>query len=397
MSQLGRLGRAAVFCLLPAAASGGAMALPALLAVGGAASLNIKLLVAAAQRAGPATLLFLAWLVWALASTAWSPEPQAAAQAARTLATIAFGAVFVIGAIADGRAKRWTRAGLLAAVLVLMLLLAIEAGFDMPLNRAMAEPDAPDWVIAVNPGRGVTVLITLIWAAAASLLTSRWRLRLPAAAALTIAAALLALQFAQFANAAAFAFGLAAVALGYTAPRFGLWLLCAGWAAWLLCAPFAIHWLLSTWPAPEDVPFGLAHRLGIWEYVSGRILEQPWIGHGLDASRAVTDHILVAGAPAPAVPLHPHSASLQIWYEMGLVGAALMAAALLATGRALSRSFGQDRVLAAMACGVIASLGVTANVSYGLWQEWWTAAIVISVACAGAAARLRGTEARDPT
>src|SRR6185369_10055965 len=109
--------------------------------------------------------------------------------------------------------------------------------------------------------------------------------------------------------------------------------------------------------------------------------ENFWFGHGLDASRTAPQLLPVrADYSVAAIPLHPHSGSMQIWFEQGAVGAVLAAAVLLVGGWSLSRRFGDNRFAAAAAAATIASLGVIANVSYGLWQEWWDATILLAAA-----------------
>src|SRR5262249_38949885 len=105
---------------------------------------------------------------------------------------------------------------------------------------------------------------------------------------------------------------------------------------------------------------------------------------GLDASRAVTDRLQVRDVNIRAIPLHPHSASLQIWFETGAVGAALAAGTLIAAGFALSRLLANNRPTAAASCATLASLGLIANVSFGLWQEWWIATMFIAAALTAA-------------
>jgi hypothetical protein len=43
----------------------------------------------------------------------------------------------------------------------------------------------------------------------------------------------------------------------------------------------------------------------------------------------------------------------------------------------------------AAACALRASLGAVANISYGLWAEWWVATIFVGAALAGALAVYR--------
>ncbi len=387
MLKLAALGRVAFFGLLPAAASGGALAMPAILAVAGALSFRIRGLL---PKPGAPTfsILCVALAAWALISAAWSPASASAlAQAGRALATLVLGVLLVRAAIDSPEAQKLTRACTLAAFTVLALLLAIETIWAMPLNRA-AQPLETDLVaLARNPGRGSTVLLALFWGCAGAVLSAGGAWRWLALLALTAVMAGLAPQFDQLANAAAFAVGLAGFGLGLLAPRLALPAVCGGWALWLLGAPFAIPALTGSGLLPEGLPLSWAHRLGIWEYVSARIPEHILIGHGFDASRAVEGRIEVAGVSLPAVPLHPHSLSLQIWYELGIVGAGLAAAAFIAAGLALSRALAANRAAAAGACGALAALGLVANISYGAWQEWWLASLIAAAAAVGAARR----------
>jgi O-antigen ligase len=206
--------------------------------------------------------------------------------------------------------------------------------------------------------------------------------------------AALSLPSGQLAHSIAAAAGLFVFALAYAAPRLAV--LAASWpfAVWMLIAPFVTPLALANPKLIERLPDSWAMRAGIWDYVCVRILENPWFGHGLDASRAVTDRITVRGLEIRGIPLHPHSASLQVWYETGLVGAALAAAALLVGGWALSRAAKERRAAAAAAAASLASLGVIANVSYGAWQEWWIATMFVAAALVGAVFTLqdaRGT------
>jgi O-antigen ligase len=184
-------------------------------------------------------------------------------------------------------------------------------------------------------------------------------------------------QFGQRADLAAFGAGLGAFALGLAAPRFALVAVSGLLAVWMLAAPFATPVLLAQTDLAERLPFSLAHRIGIWEYVCNRIGESPWIGHGLDASSAVDDKIMVQGKESSAISLHPHSASLQIWFETGAVGALLAAAALLTAGWRLSSALADNRAAAAAVCGALASYGLLANVSWEAWHEWRQAAMLL--------------------
>ncbi len=380
-TDLGGSARAAFFALLPAAAVSGGLAIAVLITAAGALSFRSSLIRQVTEIRPIIVLALLAFVAWAIVSSAWSPYPDHV-QAPKLAATIGLGLVFAWAA-ARPDSRRLTRAGCLAAFLVLAALLAVEGFADLALNRAV-RPDAPDWVLEGNPTRGAVILLALTWAVAGGLWVwgRRWRPTLATAALLI--GAVIAGQFHQLANVIAFGLGLGAFGLGFAAPRLAPLLVTGAAAFWMLAAPFLTPLAFADTRFVESLPYSWAARAGIWDYVCARIAERPWIGHGLDASRAVTDFIQVQGRATEAIPLHPHSASLQIWFETGLIGAGLAAAALLLGGRSLSRAFAQNRAAAAAACGTIAALGFIANVSYGIWQEWWIAAMFLAAAAIGA-------------
>jgi O-antigen ligase len=101
----------------------------------------------------------------------------------------------------------------------------------------------------------------------------------------------------------------------------------------------------------------------------------------LDRMR-VTDPARRAWFAEPHVqilPLHPHNAALQVWLELGAVGAALAAALAWLLGVAAARA-----TCPAAAAGALASGAVTAMLSFGAWQAWWIAAgLLAAAACAG--------------
>lgn len=376
--SIGGFARATLFALLPAASAGGGLALAPLLFASGVGSLRPPLLRADLARP-PLWLIALAlFMAWLALSALWSPYDDAY-QALRFTLTLATGLLF---ARAAGAEPRLTLAAGIAALIVLAALLTVEATLDMPLNRA-ANPGLETWQLAGNPGRGAAVLTALIWAGLGYLLHRK--LGIVAAIAL-VGAGALASQFGQAANIAAFAIGAVGFALGYLAPRIAPLLIGGGLAAWLLLAPFATPLLLSA-ANTAALPYSWAARVEIWRYVCARIAEAPWIGRGLDAARVDEGVINVQGEIVSAIPLHPHSASLHIWFETGAAGALLGAAALALGARSLARGLAGQRAAAAAACGALAAIGVIANVSFGAWQEWWNAAILIA---AGLVAALAG-------
>jgi exopolysaccharide production protein ExoQ len=133
----------------------------------------------------------------------------------------------------------------------------------------------------------------------------------------------------------------------------------------------------------------IIHRVEIWNFAARRALDRPIAGWGLDGARwmpggdadvvlatcafALDPHYVLRGN---ALPLHTHSAPLQIWLELGGVGAVLGAALVLwAAGRA-DALYGAARDRAVLAA-MLAAMFSVAFVSYGVWQSWWIAACLL--------------------
>jgi O-antigen ligase len=378
--RIGQLSLAGFFALLPGACVGGGLALPTLAALAGLAGLRPSKLLESAKR-NPTPLIFLGtFVLWAIASTLWSPWPDHR-QALRLAATVGGGLLFCAAAGADEKARRVTEAGGLAALWVLMALLCVELFFNLPLNRAMQTHESRLWVLERNPGRGVTMLVVLGWGVLAALLARGGPLRLALALISSVLIGAFSGQFSMDANMAAYAAGLLAFGFGFALPRLAILATSGAVSAWLIAAPFATPLLVSDRRLVDELPQSWAIRTEIWKFASARIHEAPWIGRGLDASRSFgADRINVRGLITHAIPLHPHSASLQIWLETGAVGALLGVAALMSGAIALSRGFALNRPAAAAVCATIASFAVISNVSFGAWQEWWQATAFLGAA-----------------
>ncbi len=376
------------FATVPAVATGGALALPLVQTLAGLFGAPWAGLWRGARAAWPALLAALLFVGFALASTAWSPYRPAALDAVQGL-KLALGvlsaALFTAAAGPSPQARALTRSAAIAAALVLIVMLSVEAFADMALNR-MAQPDAETGVLERNPGRGAAVLIIIGLGAMGGLVggdgleRTLWKVIL-------IGMAVMASQFNMSANVIAVAAGLMAFLVAYQAPRFTLAAVGLGLAGWVIAAPFALTWLARQENLASQLPLSWQVRLDIWSYVGARVWESPWIGHGIDASRTIQGLGQIGDLRFPQVPLHPHSAPLQVWYELGAVGAGLLAALLAAGGLAASQALARQPGAAAAACGGIVALAALWSVSYGAWQEWMVALAGIVLALANAARR----------
>ncbi|MEQ1809425.1 MAG: O-antigen ligase family protein [Terricaulis sp.] len=313
-------------------------------------------------------------MVWAALSSLWSPWDGETN--VKIVAMLGLGLLFGSSVVTPQQA-RWTLAGASAALLVLILLIVIEAMGDSSLNRA-ANPTAGEFAWTQNPARGAVVMLALLWPATAWMLDSKAAWRWLAIASFLAGAVFVALQFDQLSNLLGLCIGAAFFAFGLAAPRLAILIPAFGLAAWLAMAPFAMLAVVGAFQAPAWLPHSWDVRLGIWRYTSERALEQPWLGHGLDAARSITEMTVYDGEALRVIPVHPHNASLQIWYETGVIGVVLGVALLVWLGLRLSRAYATARPQAAAAAAVLAMFGAMANIGWSLWQEWWMATIILA-------------------
>ena len=191
-----------------------------------------------------------------------------------------------------------------------------------------------------------------------------------------------------------------AVLIGWTVwgiervlPTIGVKLVRAAVVIFLLGFPFAAQHLptpdkLDKW---EGVHTSALHRMVIWRYVADHIAEKPIAGWGYESSRII-GHKETFSTTLPSgivltgeiLPLHPHNETLQVWLELGAVGAGLLAVFLWVVIGSLQKS--EYRHAAPYAAAMIAGTFFICNVSYGIWQSWWTSCVWLTAALLAAIA-----------
>jgi O-antigen ligase len=312
-----------------------------------------------------ATILF-ASLIWAAASTTWSPyHPSKPGNS--TILKLAFELPLYWSAISAARRAdpvlRTRALHVLAwGCAVFGLVLLEEAATRGALYKAVHvsyEPIRSD-LAESNVGHSSQVL-ALIWPLAAYGAPRRWRPWL---------------TLAMVAGT-----GAAALAFGYDEPMIGLvlapvtalivwrWpdrgpkLMAAAAAVLFLAMPLAI-WAVRRFFDYEAIRHALpltdSMRMGYWSHAIDWIRLRPVRGWGLDASRMF----------GPGIVLHPHNNPLQVWLELGGVGA-VAAAAFWSV--ALTRLSRPTPSLAAAATAACAAVYLLSGVNFGVWQEWWLA------------------------
>jgi O-antigen ligase len=333
-------------------------------------------------------ITLLLGLVWASISTTWSPFGQKVLEDNQALK---LGLELPLYWSAWCAARRADPALARLALVVLTwglglygTLLLIEAVTNgavyQALRNAIHDPIAAD-LGRKNLAQGSFVL-ALLWPVAAA---GGYRAGAPAWLAAPMIAGTGVLAWRFLSDAPVLAIGLAVIVgmAVWNWPKGGPRTLAAAAALQILLMPvlvlavasLGLHW---------DAPLSWAERLGIWGRTAEWITQHPLRGWGLDASRTF-------GA---AIPLHPHDSALQLWLELGPIGAALAAIAWLLSLRRLSNP--TPNLIAAAAAASAAVYLLFGAVNFGVWQEWWLALAALVAAIAALGQRLDAASAPRP-
>lgn len=345
---------------------------------------------------GSVLLVAIALGAWAMVSALWAIRPPQALEMGATVTAMALLAGGAACAVAkDDAAAQVFLAR--SAVFGLILGLCI-AAFDQASSNAVRalvrglREAPPTLVYGLKPAASVLGML-LPLAAAAPGLSARHRIAILLAGIVVIIA--LPGDSAKLAVVA----GVVVLALASRWPRFVPRATGAALGAALLIMPIVVGGALHSGAPGERIPPSAMHRLVIWDFAIARIAERPILGWGMEASRdipggqgqaprEVLDRLGVHSPPwleafadprVQLMPLHPHNGALQIWLELGLVGAVIAALLVALLGRAAARA-----AHPAAAAGALAAGFTTGMLSFGVWQPWWIAAELLAlVALAG--------------
>jgi O-antigen ligase len=315
----------------------------------------------------PVAVVLLIGLIWAAMSSAWSPfHPSKLGN--NTAFKLSLQLPLMWAAVCAARRAEPRLRELALKVLafggaVFGLLLLMEFATDAKvyetIHVAYYEPIRHD-LAQVNVAHSAFVLALIAPLAAGA----AWRARLSPwiAAPAALGAVLAALRFK--AEAPALAILLAAI-VAYAVwrwPRGGPRTLAAGAVIYSLGAPFVI-WGLRAAGLYEQiqarVELSWSMRMDYWRHAADWTRDHPLRGWGLDASRVF----------GPGIVLHPHDDALQLWLELGAIGAVLAAAFWWIAINRLQRER-SDPAAAAVAASVAIYL-LFGALNFGVWQDWW--------------------------
>lgn len=353
---------------------------------------------------------FAALVVWAYVSTLWALAPTASA--ATRLLPLFIAALCVTAWAKERGADPLYIRDLCIGCAIAALIYVFEGISWGWLTRAIHGVEWRDIINDETGGiavmslliSGTVILSLFIWPAVTGLLMygRRWE-----AVILFVVVAALSVGFGSES-------GLIAILLGW----FVWWLVAiagrkavAGLSVLfiiiVLTTPFIFMRVLTTETISRIVtevphaPNSALVRLMIWKFTSERIAERPLAGWGFDAARRIPgggDKFILKNAAGQMVtdelnlPLHPHNQILQIWLELGAVGALIVAftGAVLIVQTAKLPPVARNGSIA-----LITSVLVFDCLSYGAWQSWWIAAVILVAVSQASVNRLSARPSGD--
>lgn len=338
----------------------------------------------------PVAVALLLGLIWAAVSTVWSPfHPSKPGN--NTALKLAFQLPlywsFICAARrADPRLKTlaarilaWGGAALGTVLLVefaldAMIYERIHFLFYKPIRHDLAE------VAVAHTTFILALLWPLCWVAGMKARVTPWILA-PMVAGTLAAAVRFGADAPVLSITLAALVGLAVLRWPTAGPR----ALAIAAVIYVLLAPTVVYLVRATGRYDQiehTIPLSWSMRMGFWSHAVDWIRAHPLRGWGLDASRMF----------GPGIILHPHDGALQVWLELGAVGAFLAAAIWWLS---LERLVRRNSSVAAAAIAASASVYLLFGaLNFGVWQEWWLA---LGALIAGVGGLLLGPERASPS
>ena len=342
--------------------------------------------------------------LWALLSATWSLAPMASLSKPLFLlgGSIGVGLIASMSGQIDRARLESISVGIIIGLAIGGTLLCIETLTNQAISRTLIsniawlrqgyekhitiENDVVVMVSEANINRRST-LVTLLLLPTALLVWVCFRSRRWRFAGLigvgVVTAILLAATSHQSSQAAIVAGG-AAFAMALASPKVARWLVGAAWCvSCLLTVPLvvALHGT-EIHKKPEALANSARHRIVIWNATVEEIKKAPLLGIGADATATRTARLesqIKRQAEAPrdgqyvvTTARHAHNAFLQVWYELGFVGATLFALIGIAAIAVIGRL--PVQVQPVLLGQFAASAGMLAF-SFGLWQLWLQGAL----------------------
>ena len=330
----------------------------------------------------PLGMASLAFLAWALVSILWSASPATTALSLlEALVPAASALIIAVGLSGQTRhfSSRTAALGLAFGLALACAVMLLDLATGMSLQRVLGSR-AQAFVLNRAILTVLVVSTPVLWWLA------RDRL-LPPSVYLAFGGLLAVSVISSHSGAAVVGSACALLIYGLAryAPRSAVGALLIGAFLSLAAAPIIGETLFrSISKAAHERMTGASSeaRVAIWRSFEVAVRERPLLGWGFGVSPVIADDPRVRQIDPDTRAMlgvgHPHNAALQIWVELGAVGAALAFLVFAFLLRSIARL---DAGAAAPRLALVAGAGMVALVGHGAWQGWW-------IACLGLAAVL---------
>ncbi|CAA2136368.1 MULTISPECIES: O-antigen ligase family protein [Methylobacterium] len=326
--------------------------------------------------ATPIGLAALGFVVWSLASIAWSPAQDLSWRNIQEFLPTIAGA-YLLARLAPGNMPAFTPRLAAWSIALAGLYIVVALAAHLPLHRAMGSRVAlfvfnrpaltilpvmgPLAYLLHRRGQGIAALLVLVIGTGAILRS------ISGAAALGLAAGAVTALIAVL-----------------TPRRVGLAIVGAMLGLALVLAPVEGDILQKVMPDAVHerlVQSSSRARVAIARSFGAAVALDPWRGAGFGTSARFIETPVAARIEPGLRPMlavgHPHNIFLQIWAELGIVGAGLASAILMMMLALIAR---MPRGEGVVALGLVGSCTAVAFVEHGAWQGWWIAALGAAVA-----------------
>ncbi len=318
----------------------------------------------------PAGIATTAMLLAMAASLPLAHAPRSSAQELGGLCVAAAATVLLMAALTTF-APRHRALLVFAGLSIAAALIASDLMGGLWLRRLVGGREA-----TFVHNRNLVTLTLLLWPALALLLAAR---KLWLAPPLLLILAFAVWKGESGAASLALASGLIIFPIAALLPRIALFGGLASMLVILAVQPWFGTLMQRMLSANFHHRFEGAHssdRVDIWLSFEAAARAKWFFGSGFGSSLNLQNGPVAALVPPERVTLlgasHPHNAFLQVWVELGVVGASLAAVLVVLLFRAVSRMRPSLQPFAITCIGVAA---LVALVSHGAWQAWWWAAL----------------------
>jgi O-antigen ligase len=342
----------------------------------------------------------IAWLlsalcIWAVISTIWAVDARLGLLESARFTGTAIAGIIVLGAASTLGPKDRTNVcrALILGTAIGYTLFALEIateGLILRTASAWISDGKKRFIFSVAYNRATSVIALLSWPILLLLLRRRAWL---AAIAVFLVGLGFVIELQKSASTIALLVGGATFALVWVGGRRLITGIAIVIGVAILTSPLLPLTVLEPMRVAEVYPQvgqSESHRLLIWKFVAERINERPLFGWGMNSSRAIPGGKSLVPTEVPSaqspgrvsadtnmgeqLPLHPHNAPLQLWLELGVIGAVLGGGVVIgALHMCRRRSMG--RLESSVAAAAIVSVVAISAMSFSVWQSWWLSII----------------------